>query len=169
MEAKTIHRLLEVEPSTGRFARNESNPLDCEIMVMDETSMVDVVLMHSALKAAPQRASLILVGDVDQLPSVGPGNVLRDLIDCERVPVLRLTEVFRQAAGSRARAGSAVGAGRREPAPPERKGARWGRAKLQQTGTDQTSGSSRKSSREVAAGRRTISTEPTDTRRGAGV
>ena len=100
MEAKTIHRLLEVEPATGRFARNESNPLDCEVLVMDETSMVDVVLMHSALKAVPQRASLILVGDVDQLPSVGPGNVLRDLIDCERVPVLRLTEVFRQAAGS---------------------------------------------------------------------
>jgi exodeoxyribonuclease V alpha subunit len=100
MEAKTIHRLLEVEPPTGRFARNESNPLDCEVLVMDETSMVDVVLMHSALKAVPQRASLILVGDVDQLPSVGPGNVLRDLIDCERVPVLRLTEVFRQAAGS---------------------------------------------------------------------
>jgi exodeoxyribonuclease V alpha subunit len=100
MEAKTIHRLLEVEPATGRFARNESNPLDCEVLVMDETSMVDVVLMHAVLKAVPQRASLILVGDVDQLPSVGPGNVLRDLIDCERVPVLRLTEVFRQAAGS---------------------------------------------------------------------
>jgi len=100
MEAKTIHRLLEVEPATGRFARNESNPLDCEVLVMDETSMVDVVLMHSVLKAVPQRASLILVGDVDQLPSVGPGNVLRDLIDCERVRVLRLTEVFRQAAGS---------------------------------------------------------------------
>jgi exodeoxyribonuclease V alpha subunit len=100
MEAKTIHRLLEVEPATGRFSRNESNPLDCEVLVMDETSMVDVVLMHSALKAVPQRASLILVGDVDQLPSVGPGNVLRDLIDCERVPVLRLTEVFRQATGS---------------------------------------------------------------------
>ena len=100
MEAKTIHRLLEVEPATGRFARNESNRLDCDVLVMDETSMVDVVLMHSVLKAVPQRASLILVGDVDQLPSVGPGTVLRDLIDCGLVPVLRLTEVFRQAAGS---------------------------------------------------------------------
>src|SRR5207248_765289 len=100
MEAKTIHRLLEVEPATGRFARNESNRLDCDVLVMDETSMVDVVLMHAVLKAVPQQASLILVGDVDQLPSVGPGTVLRDLIDCGLVPVLRLTEVFRQAAGS---------------------------------------------------------------------
>jgi exodeoxyribonuclease V alpha subunit len=100
MEAKTIHRLLEVQPATGRFSRDESNPLDCDLVVMDEASMVDVALMHSVLKAVPQRASLILVGDVDQLPSVGPGNVLRDLIDCGRVPVVRLTEVFRQAAGS---------------------------------------------------------------------
>jgi exodeoxyribonuclease V alpha subunit len=67
---------------------------------MDEASMVDVVLMHSVLRAVPRRASLILVGDVDQLPSVGPGNVLKDLIDCGLVPVVRLTEVFRQAAGS---------------------------------------------------------------------
>jgi exodeoxyribonuclease V alpha subunit len=67
---------------------------------MDETSMVDVMLMHAVLRALPARASLILVGDVDQLPSVGPGNILRDLIDCGLVPVVRLTEVFRQAAGS---------------------------------------------------------------------
>jgi exodeoxyribonuclease V alpha subunit len=100
MEAKTIHRLLEVQPATGRFAREESNPLDCDLVVMDEASMVDVVLMHSVLRAVPLRASLILVGDVDQLPSVGPGSVLKDLIDCGRVPVVRLTEVFRQAAGS---------------------------------------------------------------------
>ena len=100
MEAKTIHRLLEVQPATGRFVRNESNPLDCDLVVMDEASMVDVVLMHSVLKAVPSRASLILVGDVDQLPSVGPGSVLKDLIDCGLVPVVRLTEVFRQAAGS---------------------------------------------------------------------
>jgi exodeoxyribonuclease V alpha subunit len=100
LEAKTIHRLLEVIPAAGRFARNESNLLDCDLVVMDETSMVDVVLMRSVLKAVPLRAALILVGDVDQLPSVGPGNVLRDLIDCGRVPVVRLTEVFRQAAGS---------------------------------------------------------------------
>src|ERR1700688_3711506 len=100
MEAKTIHRLLEVQPATGRFARNESSPLDCDLVVMDEASMVDVVLMHSILRAVPLRASLILVGDVDQLPSVGPGSVLKDLIDCGRVPVVRLTEVFRQVAGS---------------------------------------------------------------------
>ena len=100
MEAKTIHRLLEVQPGTGRYARNESNPLNGDLVVMDEASMVDVVLMHSVLKAVPVRAALILVGDVDQLPSVGPGNVLKDLIDCGLVPVVRLTEVFRQAAGS---------------------------------------------------------------------
>jgi exodeoxyribonuclease V alpha subunit len=100
MEAKTIHRLLEVEPATGRFARNESHRLEGDVVVMDETSMVDVMLMHSLLKAMPLRSSLILVGDVDQLPSVGPGNVLRNLIDCGLVPVVRLTEVFRQAAGS---------------------------------------------------------------------
>ena len=100
MEARTVHRLLEVEPGTGRFARNESSPLECDVVVMDETSMVDVMLMHAVLKAVQVGASLILVGDVDQLPSVGPGNVLRDLIDCGLVPVLRLTEVFRQAAGS---------------------------------------------------------------------
>ena len=98
--AKTIHRLLEVQPGTGKFARNESNPLDCHLVVLDESSMVDVVLMHSVLRAIPARAALILVGDVDQLPSVGPGNVLRDLIDSGTVPVVRLTEVFRQAAGS---------------------------------------------------------------------
>src|ERR1017187_3444696 len=100
MEAKTIHRLLEVQPATGQFARNESNRLDCDLVVMDEASMVDVVLMHSVLKAVPLRASLMLVGDVDQLPSVGPGNVLKDLIDCGLVPVVRLTVVFRQGAGS---------------------------------------------------------------------
>jgi exodeoxyribonuclease V alpha subunit len=100
MEARTIHRLLEVEPGTGRFARNESRRLECDVVVMDETSMVDVMLMHSVLKAVPLQTSLILVGDVDQLPSVGPGNVLCDLMDCGLVPVVRLTEVFRQAAGS---------------------------------------------------------------------
>jgi exodeoxyribonuclease V alpha subunit len=99
-EAKTIHRLLEVHPGTGKFARNDSNPLDCDLLVMDETSMVDVTLMNHALRALPAKASLILVGDVDQLPSVGPGRVLGDLIDSKVVPVVRLTEVFRQAAGS---------------------------------------------------------------------
>jgi len=99
-EAKTIHRLLEVQAGTGRFARNESNPLDCDLLIVDESSMVDVPLMSHLLGALPSRASLILVGDVDQLPSVGPGNVLRDIIDSETAPVVRLTEVFRQAAES---------------------------------------------------------------------
>ena len=101
LEAKTIHRLLEIDPRTGRFSRNESNPLACGLLVVDETSMVDVPLMHSLLRAVPNSAGLILVGDVDQLPSVGPGTVLRDLIESGVVPVVRLTEVFRQAADSR--------------------------------------------------------------------
>jgi exodeoxyribonuclease V alpha subunit len=100
LQAKTIHRLLEIDPGTGRFRRDESNPLDCELLVVDETSMVDVVLMHSLLRALPKRAGLILVGDMDQLPSVGPGAVLQDLIESGVVPVVRLTEIFRQAAGS---------------------------------------------------------------------
>ena len=101
LEAKTIHRLLEIDPRTGRFSRNESNPLACGLLVVDETSMVDVPLMHSLVRAVPNSAGLILVGDVDQLPSVGPGTVLRDLIESGVVPVVRLTEVFRQAADSR--------------------------------------------------------------------
>jgi exodeoxyribonuclease V alpha subunit len=100
LEAKTIHRLLEIDPKTGRFTRNEGNPLACGLLVVDETSMVDVPLMHSLVRAVPNYAGLILVGDVDQLPSVGPGTVLRDLIESSVVPVVRLTEVFRQAAGS---------------------------------------------------------------------
>jgi len=100
LEAKTIHRLLEVNPGTGRFSRDESNRLECGLLVMDETSMVDVPLMHSLVKALPVRSGLILVGDVDQLPSVGPGMVLQNLIESGIVPVVRLTEVFRQAAGS---------------------------------------------------------------------
>ena len=83
LEAKTIHRLLEVDPGTGRFSRNEANPLACDLLVVDETSMVDVPLMHSLLRAVPNRAGLILVGDIDQLPSVGPGTVLTRL-DRER-------------------------------------------------------------------------------------
>jgi exodeoxyribonuclease V alpha subunit len=99
-EAKTIHRLLEIDPGTGRFSRHESNPLECDLLVIDESSMVDVPLMHSLMKALPMRSGLILVGDVDQLPSVGPGVVLHDLIESGIVPVVRLTEVFRQAANS---------------------------------------------------------------------
>jgi exodeoxyribonuclease V alpha subunit len=100
-EAKTIHRLLEVDPRTGSFKRNEGKPLTCDLLVVDETSMVDVPLMHALLRAVPDRAALILVGDVDQLPSVGPGQVLADIIGSGAVPVMRLTEVFRQAAESR--------------------------------------------------------------------
>ena len=101
MEAKTIHRLLEVDPATGRFSRNEDKPLDCDLLIVDETSMVDVLLMHALLRALPKNSGLIMVGDVDQLPSVGPGNALRDLIESGVVPVVRLTEVFRQAASSK--------------------------------------------------------------------
>ena len=101
LEAKTIHRLLEVQPATGAFTRNESRPLECDLLVVDETSMVDVPLMSRLLEALPTEGSLLLVGDVDQLPSVGPGLVLRNLIESGVVPVARLTEVFRQAAGSR--------------------------------------------------------------------
>ena len=101
VEAKTIHRLLEVNPAGGGFKRNEGYPLDCDLLVVDETSMVDVVLMSHLLRAMPSNASLLLVGDIDQLPSVGPGMVLRHLIESQTVPVVRLTEVFRQAAHSR--------------------------------------------------------------------
>jgi exodeoxyribonuclease V alpha subunit len=100
MEAKTIHRLLEVQPATGSFIRNEANPLECDLLVVDECSMVDVVLMSHLLKALPPRSGLLLVGDVDQLPSVGPGMVLQHLIESQVLPVVRLTEVFRQAANS---------------------------------------------------------------------
>ena len=80
LEAKTLHRLLEADPARGGFKRDEEHPLDCELLVVDEVSMVDVPLLHSLLKAVPPRAALILVGDVDQLPSVGPGQVLADII-----------------------------------------------------------------------------------------
>ena len=99
--ARTIHRLLEVNPRDGRFRRDERHPLDCDLVVVDETSMVDVPLMASLLRAVPLAAALLLVGDVDQLPSVGPGHVLGDIIASGAVPVVRLTEIFRQAAESR--------------------------------------------------------------------
>ena len=101
IEAKTIHRLLEIDPKHGGFSRTEDNPLDCDLLVIDETSMVDVPLMNALTKAVPEHAALLLVGDVDQLPSVGPGQVLADIIASGRLPVARLTEVFRQAAESR--------------------------------------------------------------------
>jgi exodeoxyribonuclease V alpha subunit len=100
-EAKTIHRLLEADPQGGGFKRGDDNPLDCDLLVVDETSMVDVLLMQALLKAVPQQAAMLIVGDVDQLPSAGPGQVLADIIQSGAVPVVRLTEVFRQAAQSR--------------------------------------------------------------------
>jgi exodeoxyribonuclease V alpha subunit len=101
IEAKTIHRLLEIDPRTGQFRRNERSPLDGDLIVIDETSMVDIPLMHALLRAVPSRAAVVFVGDVDQLPSVGPGQVLADIIDSGRLQVVRLTEIFRQAAESR--------------------------------------------------------------------
>jgi exodeoxyribonuclease V alpha subunit len=100
-EAKTLHRLLEVDPSRGGFQRSEHNPLSCDLLVVDEASMIDVPLMNALTRALPRHAALWLVGDVDQLPSVGPGQVLADVIASGRVAVARLTEVFRQAAESR--------------------------------------------------------------------
>ncbi|MCL4558600.1 MAG: ATP-dependent RecD-like DNA helicase [Deltaproteobacteria bacterium] len=96
-EAKTIHRLLEFSPKDSKFKRDDQNPLEADLVVIDEASMVDTVLMHHFLKAVPKNATLILVGDVDQLPSVGAGNVLKDIIDSGCIPTVRLTEIFRQA------------------------------------------------------------------------
>ena len=101
MEAKTIHRLLEFDPKTFGFKRGEEFPLECDLLVIDEASMVDVSLMQSLLRAVPDRAALLIVGDIDQLPSVGPGQVLADIIGSGAVATVRLTEVFRQAAQSR--------------------------------------------------------------------
>ena len=101
LEARTVHRLLEADPGTGGFKRGKAHPLDCDLLVVDEASMVDVPLMRALLMALPDTAALLLVGDVDQLPSVGPGQVLADVIASGAVPVVRLTEVFRQAAQSR--------------------------------------------------------------------
>jgi exodeoxyribonuclease V alpha subunit len=101
LEAKTIHRLLEFDPQAYGFRRDAELPLECDLLVVDETSMVDVPLMASLLEAIPPEAGLLLVGDVDQLPSVGPGQVLADVIASGALPVTRLCEVFRQAASSR--------------------------------------------------------------------
>ena len=100
MEAKTIHRLLEYKMPDG-YQKNEEHPLEGDVLILDECSMVDVMLMYNLLKAVPPQMSLILVGDTDQLPSVGPGNVLKDVIASGIVPVIRLTRIFRQAQGSR--------------------------------------------------------------------
>jgi exodeoxyribonuclease V alpha subunit len=100
MEAKTIHRLLESAPPDG-FARNAENPLEGDVLILDECSMIDIILAYNLLKAVPDSMTLVFVGDVDQLPSVGAGNVLKDIIDSEAVTVCRLTKIFRQAAGSK--------------------------------------------------------------------
>ncbi len=100
-EARTIHRLLEFTPRAGGFKRNENDPLNCDFLILDESSMIDIVLMHHLLKAAPREASLLLVGDAMQLPSVGAGNVLKDIIASGRIHVVELTEIFRQARESR--------------------------------------------------------------------
>jgi exodeoxyribonuclease V alpha subunit len=99
-EAKTIHRLLEFDPKTMKFKRDLGSPLPAQAIGIDEASMLDLFLAHSLLKAIANDAQLLLVGDIDQLPSVGPGNVLRDLIASGQVPVVRLEEVFRQAQSS---------------------------------------------------------------------
>ncbi|MER2235912.1 MAG: AAA family ATPase, partial [Candidatus Limivicinus sp.] len=100
MEAKTIHRLLEVKPPDG-YQKNEENPLEGDVLILDECSMIDIMLMYNLLKAVPDTMTLIMVGDVDQLPSVGAGNVLRDVIESDVFPVVRLNRIFRQAASSR--------------------------------------------------------------------
>lgn len=100
MEAKTLHRLLEVQSKGGKFGRNADNPLECDLLIVDEVSMVDVPLMRALLLALPKESGLILVGDVDQLPSVGPGQVLKDIIESEVIPTVRLDHIFRQAATS---------------------------------------------------------------------
>lgn len=99
LEAKTIHRLLEFKPPGG-YQKNNDNPLECDVLIVDEMSMVDIILMYNLLKAVPTTAVVILVGDIDQLPSVGPGNVLRDIIASGIVSVVKLTRIFRQAQGS---------------------------------------------------------------------
>ena len=100
MDARTIHRLLEFDPVGFRFTRNRNNPLDGDVVICDEFSMVDLPLAHQLIQAVPPRAALLIVGDVDQLPSVGPGRVLRDIIDSSVIPVARLDKVFRQASRS---------------------------------------------------------------------
>jgi len=98
-EAKTIHRLLEIKPPDG-YKRNDENPLDCDVLIIDEASMLDIILAYHLLKAVPPGASVIFVGDVDQLPSVGPGSVLRDIISSKTVCTVHLNRIFRQAQNS---------------------------------------------------------------------
>ena len=101
MEAKTIHRLLQYNPGTGGFIHDAKNPLECDVLIVDESSMIDIVLASQLADAIPLHAAFIIVGDADQLPSVGPGRVLQDIIHSKTIPVAHLNEVFRQAATSR--------------------------------------------------------------------
>ncbi len=122
-EAKTVHRLLEFDPEQRGFRHNADTPLECDVLVVDECSMLDMVLTYSLLKAVPSECQVVFVGDVDQLPSVGPGNVLRDLIDSGAVPVARLTQVFRQAQESLIITNAhAINAGRMPLLPPPSEG-----------------------------------------------
>lgn len=100
-KAQTIHSMLEMDFKSGGFKRGKDNPLECDLLIVDEASMIDTFLIHHLLKAIPSSARVVFVGDIDQLPSVGPGNVLKDLIASERIPVIQLKQIFRQAAGSR--------------------------------------------------------------------
>jgi exodeoxyribonuclease V alpha subunit len=100
MEAKTLHRLLSFQPHSRKFKHDADNPLDANLIVVDETSMVDILMMQHLLKAVPEHCAIIFVGDVDQLPSIGPGSVLANFIDSQRIPTVRLTEIYRQAASS---------------------------------------------------------------------
>jgi exodeoxyribonuclease V alpha subunit len=122
-EAKTVHRLLEYDPAAGGFRRNENDPLEAELIVVDEASMLDLPLAASLLRSIPAHACLVLVGDVDQLPSVGPGRVLADLIDSKTVAVARLTEIHRQASKSYiVAAAHAVNQGREPESAPRAQG-----------------------------------------------
>jgi exodeoxyribonuclease V alpha subunit len=100
-DAMTIHRLLEYSFVKGGFQKNEEKPLNCDLLIVDEASMIDTILMHHLLKAIPSTATFILVGDVNQLPSVGAGNVLKDIITSKAMPIVELNEIFRQAKASR--------------------------------------------------------------------
>ena len=101
MNAQTIHSLLEFDFKINGFKKNATNPLNGALIIVDEASMIDTILMNNLLKAIKLDARVIFIGDIDQLPSVGAGNVLRDFISSEQIPVTRLTEIFRQAASSK--------------------------------------------------------------------
>ncbi|HRD56251.1 MAG TPA: ATP-dependent RecD-like DNA helicase [Parachlamydiaceae bacterium] len=100
-KASTIHSLLEFDFKTGGFKKGHNSSLDCSLIIIDESSMIDTFLMYSLLRAIPESSRVIFIGDINQLPSVGPGNVLKDMIDSKSVPVVMLEEIFRQAAGSK--------------------------------------------------------------------